>query len=276
MALTEVVRDEICKRYVKGQNTYELAKVFNVCHETIRKVLRKRGVLLRSRTEAGRKYRIDKTYFREINTEEKAYSFGYFIAEGNIIVRRKQSKTLQITVSTEEKEHLQKLVNLFSDYRVHIRKSGARRAARVFIISNEFVEALFENGFYPHTNPVTLPRIQNRQLYRHLIRGYWDGDGTLYRRKDGTWTIAFVGNFSLLNWVREFLAENCGTKPTKALVKIPNTKNTYALRYDGNKQAFRVAQWLYSDAHVFFERRWKRYLEMVADLSQRNLGPFKT
>lgn len=276
MVLTEVVRDEICKRYVKGQNTYELARAFNVCHETIRKVLRKRGVPLRSRTEAGRKYQIDKTYFRKIDTEEKAYCFGYFIAEGNIIVQRKQSKTLQITASTEEKEHLQKLVNFFSDYRVHIRKSGTRQAARVFIISNEFVEALFENGFYSCTNSVTLPKIQDKQLYKHLIRGYWDGDGTLYRRKDGTWTIAFVGDFSLLNWIKEFLAENCGTSLTKALVKIPNAMNTYALRYDGNSQAFRIAQWLYSNAHIFFERRWKRYLEMVADLNQRNLGPFKT
>lgn len=93
------MRDEICKRYLKGQNTYELAKAFNVCHETIRKVLRKRGVPLRSRTEAGRKYWIDKTYFRKIDTEEKAYCFGYFIgrrehnypeeAEQNITDHRK-------------------------------------------------------------------------------------------------------------------------------------------------------------------------------------------
>jgi len=195
MVLNEVKRGEISKRYLKGQNTYELARTFNVCHETIRKVLRKRGVTLRSRTEAGRKYQIDKTYFHEIDTEEKAYCFGYFIAEGNIIVRRKQSKTLQITVSTEEKEHLQKLVNFFSDYRVHIRKSETRQAARVFIISNEFVEALFENGFCLFTNFITLPKIHDRQLCKHFIRGYWDGDGTLYRNKEGTWTIAFVGEF---------------------------------------------------------------------------------
>lgn len=70
--------------YNSGLSTVKIGKMFGKHYSTVRNILINNGVKLRSNKINSRKYTINENYFKNIDTEEKAYWLGFIYADGYI------------------------------------------------------------------------------------------------------------------------------------------------------------------------------------------------
>ena len=75
--------DEIIRLYLEEKITScKLAKKFECGESTILRILNEHGIERRHLGEACKKYKMDFTYFDEIDTPNKAYILGFLYADG--------------------------------------------------------------------------------------------------------------------------------------------------------------------------------------------------
>lgn len=109
----------------------------------------------------------------EISTEEQAYSIGFLMADG-------YNTGLQVglTVKSDDLYILERIKNCFSDeIKIQREKNSVSFAISSIIICNN----LKNLGIIEHKshNEKNLPQLKP-ELIRHFIRGYFDGDGSIF------------------------------------------------------------------------------------------------
>lgn len=98
---------------------------------------------------------------------------------------------------------------------------------------------------------------KDKNLIKHFIRGYVDGDGCLsWANKEHTrCVISILGTKDFLKGIMDILPPTC--KLTK------NNKNqdiTLVLTYNG-KIEFDFCKYLYEDSTIYLQRKYERYLQ---------------
>jgi hypothetical protein len=135
-----------------------------------------------------RKYTVDLTYFETIDSLDKAYFLGFIAADGCVRRPLHGPLALAIKVSSKDEEVLVKFLKcLKSDMPVsHVRYKTPQRgvikeASFVNVISDKICDDLAKYNVVErktgHYEPIFLPD----SLMPHFTRGYFDGDGTVYK-----------------------------------------------------------------------------------------------
>lgn len=176
------------------------------------------------------KYTYNKDYFREVDTTEKAYWLGFLYADGCINRFYKgdelRSMSLEVTLQSQDKEHLEKLKNSLSA-NVPIQNriiSGKYKANRLVINNTKLCNDLIKLGCTPQKS-LTLTFPTEKQLkseyISHFIRGYFDGDGFVsytehnvfhkHRNKNYdqySYVCGFTGNETFITSIKYVLEDN--------------------------------------------------------------------
>lgn len=207
----------------------------------------------------------NENFFEEIDSEIKAYLLGYFAADGTV------SKTNYISVvATIEdrcavdlmKEFISPNSNLY--YR-HVTKGAINRKPQIslHITSSKLKEDLAKykiinnktkNGFSMELVP--------EELQHHYIRGYFDGDGSIYYGVSQNRNKVCV-NFT--NATREIFDEfilyfNKRNIDFKFETKISVKKNIYYVIAIYNKKDIKsFSEIIYKDANYFFQRKYDKF-----------------
>ena len=135
--------------------------------------------------------------------------------------------------------------------------------------SKHFSEALSKLGCFPRkTFTLKFPTEEQvpKHLIHHFMRGYFDGDGTIYKdKKKNIKRPSFgIGIVSTKDFCDEFY------KSLKFLdinfyfhkkQKDPS-KNTIQMTTEGNRQIEKVLDFLYNNATIYLERKYKKYIEL--------------
>lgn len=209
-----------------------------------------------------RKYNVNDFYFNKIDTEEKAYWLGFLMADGCIHERAGQDR-LSLVLNIKDKNHLEKFKKSLSfegpinDY---TKKSGLFIGlvhSFVRITSQLLVDDLAKVGCIPRkTLTLEFPLIDD-SLIHHFIRGYFDGDGSVFISNERHWrnnNIFPVIHFRFIG-TKAFLSEL--DKKINLSGRIIQTKGSrvYELSYKRNKKAKLFYEYLYKDATIFLERK---------------------
>lgn len=206
-------------------------------------------------------------FFENIDTEEKAYWLGFIAADGCV---RKDKNCLFIELAECDKEHLVKFNNNFDNYYKIVENKREHNSAVIRIYSHKCCEDLYKYGITPAkslTLEINFTLIPNK-LQRHFIRGYFDGDGSLYcsnpHRKSGynyeEWGCNFIGTEQVLTFISQFLSIT--SKPKKK-----KNHNYYTLDINGTIATYNIMKVLYEDCNIYLER--KKELFYVFQSSQR-------
>lgn len=133
-----------------------------------------------SRECGTRIYEFDDAYFEAIDTEDKAYWLGFLLADGNI---HRGQMTLKLQRS--DRTHLEKIkLALKSEHPIHDGVCDGNLYSVFFIGSKKLCKDLIRLKMTPQKSlTLTMPSIPSN-LNRHLIRGYFDGDGCIYAKHD--------------------------------------------------------------------------------------------
>ena len=140
--------------------------------------------------------KFDNTIFDSIDTEEKAYWLGFIFADGTINsspleINKKPKYTIEISLKADDFHHLKKF-NTFMKYKKNGVKIQDAKCGKVIckrcrwtITDKHLWETLNNYGCTPKKSlTLKFPDeniFKSKDLIRHFIRGYFDGDGCFTR-----------------------------------------------------------------------------------------------
>ena len=269
ITITKVMEDNIIKSYKAGVSSVNLGKKYNMCDRTIIKILREHNVEIR---KAGRESLVsNKDFFENIDTEEKAYFLGFIVADGSIGIY-KNIKTFQIMLQSQDKYILEKLRTLLG-YNIekydekkdsiivtqgNLKYSKSKDEYALSISCSKIYDDLYSHGIYPRkTFNTSIPSGIPDNLFRHFVRGLFDGDGCITNNTGyNTKRIVFYGQNSLLEPLQNKLKEDI---PTLNNVKIFHKETLSMLTYGSKKDVEAFYHYMYDNATVFLTRKKNKF-----------------
>ena len=207
------------------------------------------------------KYNVNQKYFINIDSSEKAYWLGFIWADGSVYKTGREHK---FKIRIKDYDHLCKLQNSIShNGKIYtIKGSGFKPNCihyEISICDKILYESLITHG---RNNEIGIPNIP-KKLIHHFIRGFFDGDGSVYtynknsKHKDKIYTynvinIEIICNKSMLKSLSKYLSKN------NIKFRIKNSKTEYMkyLRIDTKKSEKLFYKYIYKDADIFLERKY--------------------
>lgn len=200
--------------------------------------------------------------FDIIDTEQKAYWLGFLFADGAVGLGVKNY--LELSLKPSDYIHLEKFKK-FLKAKASIRVTDVR--CRFSVSNKYFSEVLTAHGCTPRKSlTLKFPTTVSASLMKHFLRGYFDGDGSIFEtyawnRKGDKKTKPFLV-ISLLG-TKEFLKEADsylnfrGELYTKNKIKNINTW----FKSETRIHAFKILDYMYKDSKIYLDRKYKLYLK---------------
>lgn len=251
---TDVEEEAIAERYRGGESLRSIGRGLGTDHTMLANALRRRGAIQREAPERNRLYSLDAHTFDAIDSEAKAYWLGFLFADGNV-----SRRSLIVGLAGVDGHHLQYLADLCkSTAPVALRDlPGGYKGARLELTDRHLAARLLELGIEPHRpRPLATMEAIPAALFRHWLRGFFDGDGSVKIRK-GQPAASFCGNPVLLSAIRDHVADSLGGRGSL----YPHSKSAvWYLGFSGRKSCTALYDYLYVDATVYLARKRDRFL----------------
>lgn len=192
----------------------------------------------------GRKHVYDFRFFQTIDTESKAYWFGFLMADGGVYDNR-----LTLGLANRDKPHIEWFAKALSFDKPNITECRKTKSSRLIISCKAMIEDLEKHGCvkrktYNMTFPTTIPN----DLIHHFIRGYFDGDGCASLARDGReCCVSMVGLKEFIFDIRKRIGEY-GTVYAKGNV-------VHEWRFSSKKTVQHFYDYVYRDATIWLGRK---------------------
>ena len=226
-------------------------------------------------------YTCDYHYFDEIDTEEKAYWLGFLTADGWINKREDNNAGVTgIELQYGDINHLKKFnKSIGGNYQITDRwrtcslskdKTKKYHMCCIRIFSITMYNSLVKLGFTNNKSfDFYIPKLEDK-LIKHYIRGYFDGDGCLCFTNQ-SFHITFVTASKQLNNDIAIILKHNNFNFVED--KYINNFNTVMYRIDicRNKDKIDFLDWIYQDATIYLDRKYKKYLK-VKEKTEHNVS----
>ena len=238
--------------YYKNSSIKKTAKFFQISQEKIKKILLENNVKLKD-NKSSKKYVYNEDYFKKIDTEDKAYWLGFICADGYINVKNKR---LILELKYSDRSHIEKFKkcinsnNPIFDYEQNLGKSSR------IVITGGIFDTLYDYGFTSNKSyELKIPYdIIPSDFIRHFIRGYFDGDGSIYFDKNkNKYRISFVSLENVLNEFKSIL------KIDNKLIKDKRSSVAYYLLISKEDEVNRILDYLYLNSNIYLDRKYDLY-----------------
>lgn len=208
---------------------------------------------------------------RKIDSPEKAYLLGLFFSDG-CIHTKDGSYCASIVLHEDDKYLLDILVQKFPFFRL---SKLTNHAWSLICTRKAIVEDLQINGmFYKKSTDnkdfLELPNLEP-SLIHHFVRGYFDGDGSVYRQKKGNTKIEIGGtSFRMITDLVKVLYDNHIT--VNMTCKYAGTglrkHNFYVLYTSSDKTSKYFADYIYADCKDLFLKRKHERLYYIPEYTR--------
>ena len=258
------VKDRIAPLYLSGMSSDMVAKELSISSPTVLMNLRENGISPRCR-----RYRhVDHDFFKEIDTEVKAYWLGYLSADGTI---RKQLTAFAVCCKESDAGHIQKMLNdMKADYPLQYSHQESNPTASVEVSSVVLVRHLLNLGLTPRKAFTIKPCcLVPHSLTRHYWRGLFDGDGfisiKLSLSDEPGCGCGLAGNEYMVRALDNYIFNITGFRGTLTLVK----DGTCRVAWQSREKGLTVTSILYTDAIVYLERKYRLWQRLVAEITSK-------
>lgn len=231
-------------------------------------------------------YYCDYDFFHNIDTEEKAYWLGFIYADGWINENdTTHSGVVGIELAIKDYSHLKKFnKSIAGNYRITTRwrpcllskYDTLHELCCLRIFSQKMMKDLEKIGVTrDKTYTMTLPQIP-KHLYKDFVRGYFDGDGCIYFHYKVAECCFYSVSKVFLEELRAMLYEN-GINSYIYLHKPAKDQfvDCYRLQIAGHGFTQKYLHWIYDDANIYLDRKYKRYLSSLNNNNHEGLASQK-
>ncbi|KKM21717.1 hypothetical protein LCGC14_1632610 [marine sediment metagenome] len=248
---------EIVQLYNNGMGCYKLAKKYNCAESSIIRLLRKMGLKSNKYLIT---YDVNKRFFDNIQTEQQAYVYGFFVGDG---CNYQKNGVVQIGICDLDILTTIKNVMKFTG-KIYTEKRQKKHQIfyRIYIGSRYMSNRLAEIGcperksfktFFP--NESILPH----NLVKHYIRGLTDADGSFHKQTHSNlmiWTLA--GYKPLLVGIQEFLQDELNI-----VVHLYKHSTIHILRVAKQADLSILINWLYKDSTIYLQRKYNKIKHLL-------------
>lgn len=264
--LTEQDVLSIIEKYSLNKiNSNQIAKLYNVSSDSIRKILRNNKIEIRNSSECHRKYEVNNYYFEKVDTEDKAYFLGLFYADGYVNLK---SNYIQLGLKEDD-------IDILHSFREYIGFNGNIRFdlmnnktkfRRIIIQSQRLCNDLNKLGCFQKKSLILkFPNEQQvpNHLLNHFVRGYFDGDGYISCGiKQNNEKYVHVSITSTLDFclvLKHTVYNSLGVK--SSIHKTPTNDITKNITVGGFRSCILLLDWLYDKSTIFLKRKHNKYIK---------------
>jgi hypothetical protein len=241
--LTVAQKLAAAERYEAGESTFQIGDSFGVSDVAIRKLLQRRGIVMRSNSESHVTHSVNHASF-DFLTDDALYWAGFLAADGCLPVPRDgRAPEVAVALAETDRDHLVKLRDFLGSTHaitaIPLQEGGWGRcgAVRYSVRSRRLHERLSDLGVRgPELSPDLI-------CSRHFWRGVVDGDGWI-----GDHRMEVVGYPYVVRPFVDFLCENgirTNARPHKSIERVEF----------GGRTADRVVDLLYRDCSLALTRK---------------------
>ena len=257
--ITSELKQEIIKYYLSQPMTMkQVEDKYELSHPTVTKILK--DIPRYSKAKLNNP-NANERFFKNIDSEEKAYFLGLLISDGNVFKDSTgRQASISITLDLNDEYILQKFKEVLN-VNTSISKDG-RGCGQIAIRSNLMADDLKQYGVVPRKSYITyLPKINDIYM-SHLIRGILDGDGSILAKpspkQDGhnryLHSISFCGSHQLMEDIAKYLYNNLQLKQPIQVYDYQD-KNLSDIHIQNYEDMEKVGDWLYKDATIYLVRK---------------------
>lgn len=195
--------------------------------------------------------------FFKIWSSDMAYILGFWWADGNMDQKKKY---FTILVQARDGYILESFLKIMSSsYKLNTRFNNGFEYKYISICSPEINKDIEALGGCPNkTRTIKFPNVPKKYVC-DFIRGYWDGDGTIVKRKGRVSYISKIisSSCNLIYGLKETLAN---IKSIKSTIYVEREKY-YTLRLNG-KNTKRLCEFIYpTGVNLKLERKMKLFMK---------------
>ena len=266
--IPEEIEEKIIYNYcVLKKGLIPSGQPYGVSQFIVERILKEHGIRKRTYAESKdmlRKYTVNDNYFKT-QTHNMAYIMGLIAADGNIA---KRENRIEIYLNKKDIEILEKINKEIENSRpvkTYKRSDGHDDMAKIWTNSSTMKKDLAHYNIVPaKTFILKPPEFLDKQYAISYIRGYFDGDGSIFLScNNPIWRIGSASK-PILEWMRTYLAEEYGIINNK----IYNEKNSmnndfYILQYSSKDKLNKLYDALYAPGGLYLQRKYDRFTQLV-------------
>ena len=286
--ISEEIEKEAIKLYKNRFSLNAAAKELKISAGTVRRILKRNRICIRSISEGTRKYTLDENYFADIDTYEKAQILGLIYADGcNFISSKKYMKLLKINLQFEDEYYLDKIRNAIKytgpirKYQEKTKKGYISNMAGLTIANPKISDDLLLHGVMPNKTFLLEFPYQSLplRLYKSFILGYLEGDGGFYwygrannfRKYDVSFSI--TGRLGICEAFKKIFQEQAKVNFYIAKANKNNSKDTYRIGVYEPEDCLKFGDWLYSDidkSNLVMTRKHNKFVDFRTEMMFRD------
>ncbi|MCL5435207.1 MAG: hypothetical protein M1405_02355 [Patescibacteria group bacterium] len=213
-----------------------------------------------------KKYKVNSNFFK-IWSPEMAYVLGFIGADGNVC-RSGRGHTLHI--ACDDKDVVEKIKSILSyEGPIHqkVRDNG-KISYSIRICDQVIFNDLIKLGITERKSLTFTPPKIPKNLIRHFIRGYFDGDGSVSLRNISYKSKLVVDFYTASQPMSEFLYRRIkqllkNSYNGKIIIAMEDQKTPYYRINLGQKSAFKLFAYMYKDTNLYLERKYNKFIEGI-------------
>lgn len=200
-----------------------------------------------------------KENFFSLETEEKYYILGYWLADGCIM---KKSGGYYFSIVSNDKVHLENIARTMGVKTKIYKNSNSAYELRVG--NKKLVQSLINiGGTYKKTKTMTINDIKfDRKYFYTVLRGFFDGDGGFqyqgYIKADGTRSVSsivFTGSKLMIESIYQYLGYGTYYQDSRG-------GDSFYLNFYGDEMRSLLNK-MYQNSTIHLERKYKIYKQML-------------
>lgn len=266
--ITDELKQEIINFYLASPKTYkDISDIYHLSLPTIGKILK--DVPKYSKAKIYNPH-LDEHFFEVIDTEIKAYFLGLIITDGNVFIKNDKNNrqaSISITLNLEDEYMLNNFKNIIHS-NTSITHDG-RGCGQIAVRSNIMANDLKKYGIIPCKTLLTyLPNIDKKYL-PHLVRGIFDGDGSILFKKNNTrylHSISFCGSHKLMEDLLNIFQQQLSLKTIPQIYDY-HDKHLSDLKLQNYNDIIQLGDWMYKDATIYLKRKYNIYQSILTHLN---------
>ena len=255
--ITEELKQEIIKYYLSQPMTMkQVEDKYELSHPTITKILKDVPKYTKAKLNNPN---MKEHFFQEINEEAKAYFLGLLISDGNVFKDNTgRQASISITLDLKDEYMLEKFKEVLQ-VNTSVGHDG-RGCGQIAVRSDIMAEDLAKYGVVPRKSYNTYLPLISKEMMPHLIRGIFDGDGSIMAKpnpsNDGhnrfLHSISFCGTHQLMEDISNYILENLGIKTA---VYDYKDRNLSELKIQNIHNIAKFGYWIYRNSTIFLNRK---------------------
>jgi intein/homing endonuclease len=254
--------EKICELYKKGVSAKILGLKFSIDKRRIQRWAKENNINVRKLGEAQRVILWNEHCFDQVDTAEKAYFLGFCFADA---YNSQSVNSFKIALKSDDVDHLKKFARLLSypeeEVSTHINLIQKINTCNITLHSKYFCSQMAKLGC-PQAKSLIIkyPIWMPDDLHVHFIRGLFDGDGSLTKRKNNEWKFSIAGTLDICNSIKKII----NNKLNIQTAIYPPSSNVHEIQTNGNEKILKITNWLYfnSTPDMRLDRKFEKYKEL--------------